>query len=75
MSKNLLEVYGDTIHKIDGTHSAGGIADDYSWQQRYKQLLNVPIQQYYLPSGAEGNRFINLLTKELCGIWARCWNI
>ena len=74
-SKNTLEIYGYIIHWNDCTQLVESIAEHVILQQWYTLLLSVPMMRYHLPSRAIGKRFLNLFTKELGGIWARCWNV
>ena len=38
----LIAVYGDTLHRNDGRHLDGGIADDGVWQRRYDRVVAHP---------------------------------
>ena len=38
----LIGVYGDSIHRNDGRHLDGGIADDKVWQGRYDRVVSHP---------------------------------
>jgi hypothetical protein len=69
----LMKVFGDYIHQNDGTHLDGGIEEDDAWQGQCSQLIALLSQHYDAPSGALGQNFICLLTKELEGICCRKW--
>jgi hypothetical protein len=45
----LIAVYGDTIHRNDGRHLDGGIADDKVWQGRYDRVVSHPHPMYNPP--------------------------
>ena len=68
-------VYGDHVHQNDGTHLNGGIADDPVWQVYWRRLVVLPPQQYTLPKGALGKRFIHGLLMLLGGVISRKWNL
>ena len=61
----LRSVYGDYVHRNDGTHLPGGIADDALWQTRWRQISNLTPRFYDAPKGKAGRRFVILLTEEL----------
>ena len=42
--RKLRAVYGDTIHRSDGRHLDGGIANDTVWQARYDAVVANPHQ-------------------------------
>lgn len=68
------EVYGDHVHQNPGTHLHGGISDDAVWQAYWRRLIPLQPQQYNLPTGAVGRRFIETLTDLLIGVKRRKWN-
>ena len=49
--RKLRAVYGDTIHRNDGRHLDGGIANDEGWQARYDAAVANPHQLYLPPQG------------------------
>jgi hypothetical protein len=72
----LKAVYGDSVHRNDGTHLAGGLdrQTDKLWQSRWTRLVQLTSSQYDVPKGLVGRRFVKLLTLELAGVRARKWN-
>ena len=61
----LRSVYGDYVHRNDGTHLTGGINDDALWQTRWRRISNLTPRFYDAPKGKAGRRFVILLTEEL----------
>ena len=57
----LMSVYGDTIHRNDGRHMDGGVANNSVWQ-------------YNLPKGGLGHRVVSTMAKEFVGVRERRWN-
>eukprot|EP00957_Ditylum_brightwellii_P179093 13643464-Ditylum_brightwellii.AAC.1 len=74
VDKELVEVYGDTVHLNDGAHLDGGVPDDKDWQQRWIQLTAVPSKHYDVPKGPVGRRFIEVYAKLMDGCIERLWN-
>ena len=74
--RKLIEIFGDTIHQNDGTHLHGTVSSavDQMWQRRWLRVTSGPQNLYYLPRGAVGHRFLNLLVKECGGARERKWN-
>ena len=71
----LMGVYGDTIHKNDGTHLDGGIEDNAVWQWRWSRVAAVNLRLWDVPRKcALGKRFVNLLANEFRGARLRKWN-
>ena len=71
----LMRVYGDTIHKNDGTHLDGGIEDNAVWQWRWSRVAAVNLRLWDVPRKcALGKRFVNLLANEFRGARLRKWN-
>ena len=72
--QRLTEVFGDTIHRNDGRHLNGGIADDQCWQTRYDTVV-ANTHTLYLPSqGRIGAAIITQFATELRGVRERKWN-
>eukprot|EP00957_Ditylum_brightwellii_P022079 1665577-Ditylum_brightwellii.AAC.1 len=69
-----MAVYGDTIHRNDGTHLAGGVAEDTKWQQRWQKLARRPQNWYSVLAGPVGMRFVSLYAAEWRGVRGRAWN-
>ena len=67
-------VYGDHIHDNDGTHLDGGVADDGVWQARWRRLVQVHPNNYSVPKGRVGSRFLTRLAAEFRGVRERKWN-
>ena len=61
----LRSVYGNHVHRNDGTHLTGGIYDDALWQTRWRRISNLTLRFYDAPKGKAGQRFVILLTEEL----------
>ena len=72
--RKLREVYGDTIHRSDGRHLDGGIANDNVWQDRYDTVVANPHQLYLPPQGKIGADLVSLMASELRGVRERKWN-
>ena len=72
--RKLRTVYGDTIHRNDGRHLDGGIADDQIWQARYDAVVANPHQLYLPPQGKIGAEVVSLMASELRGVRERKWN-
>jgi hypothetical protein len=75
VDKMMDKVYGDHVHHNDGTHLDGGISNDTSWQDYWKRIIVFPGQNYNLPKGKVGKRFIFTLASILDWMIARKWNI
>ena len=67
-------VYGDTLHRNDGRHMDGGVADDNVWQRRYDRVVSHPHPMYNPPKGGLGHRVVSTLAKEFTGVRERKWN-
>ena len=72
--QKLCLVYGDHIHRNNGTHLTGGIADNALWQTICHRISNLIPMLYDAPNVKAGRRFVTLLTEELRGSRERCWN-
>ena len=70
----LMEVFGDTLHRNDGTHLSGGVADDRQWQARWRRLAGQSASWYAAPAGKVGRRFVSIFAAEMEGVRARRWN-
>ncbi len=70
----LVAVYGDSIHRNDGRHLDGGVANEKVWQRRYDWVVAHPHPMYNLPKGGLGHRVVLTLAKEFGGIRERKWN-
>ena len=70
----LQEVYGDLVHANPGTHFDSRIADNKSWQGRWRDLVVIPSRRYDAPNGKVGRRFVVALVGELRGVQDRVWN-
>jgi len=70
----LIAVYGDTIHRNDGRHLDGGIADDNVWQGRYDRVVSHPHPMYNPPKGGLGQRVVSTMAREFTGVRERKWN-
>jgi hypothetical protein len=71
----LIVVFGDSIHRNDGRHLDGGIADDGVWQGRYNRVVSHPHLMYKPPKGGIGQRVIATLAREFRGVRKRKWNL
>ena len=67
----LIAVYGDTIHRNDGRHLDGGIADDNVWQGRYDRVVSHPHPMYNPPKGGLGQRVVSTMAREFTGVRER----
>eukprot|EP00957_Ditylum_brightwellii_P090776 6912780-Ditylum_brightwellii.AAC.1 len=72
--RKLLTVFGDTVHRNDGTHFTGGVPDNLVWQQRWRRLAGLPTNWYDTLSGKVGRRFVSVLTAKFQGVRERMWN-
>ena len=75
--EKLKAVYGgDTIHRNDGCHLRGGIAEatDAQHQRWMGRVFAQPHPLYHPPRCAIGNRFIAMLARLFEGVRARRWN-
>jgi hypothetical protein len=70
----LINVYGDSIHRNDGRHLDGGVADDDVWQRRYDRVVAAPHPMYNPPKGGLGHRVVSTLAGEFRGVRERKWN-
>jgi hypothetical protein len=70
----LVAVYGDSIHRNDGRHLDGGIADDSVWQRRYDCVVAHPHPMYNLPKGGLGQRVVSRMAREFGGVRKQRWN-
>ena len=63
--RKLISVYGDTLHRNDGSHLHGGIdpVEDRKMQQLHHRVASVKQLLYDLPSGRWANRFLDLQTQ------------
>ena len=67
---------GEYIRNNDGSHLDGGIKNDDVWQQRYKDIIIYPLQQYDLPNNVPiGKTFVLKLADEINGELAKKWNM
>ena len=60
----LISVYRDTIHRNDGRHMDGGVADDIVWQRRYDRVVAHPHPMYNPPKGGLGHWVVLTMAKE-----------
>ena len=58
--RKLMGIYEDTIHRNDGTHLDGGIADDAKFQRLHCRLASVRQDLYEFPDGRWANRFLDM---------------
>ena len=70
----LIRVYGDTIHRNDGRHLTGGIADDSTWQDRFDAVTASPHPLYLPPQGRIGDAVVAAYAAKLRGIRDQSWN-
>ena len=70
----LITVYGNTIHRNDGRHLDGGIANDGVWQRRYDRVVAHPHPMYNPPKGGVGHWVISTMAREFTGVRERKWN-
>ena len=67
---------GEYIRNNDDSCLDGGIKNDNVWQQRYKDIIIYPLQQYDLPNnGSIGKVFVLKLADEINGMLAQKQNI
>ncbi len=69
--RKLRAVYGDTIHRNNGRHLNGGIADDQIWQARYDAVVANPHQLYLPPQGKIRAEVVSLMASKLRGVRGR----
>ena len=67
-------MYGDTVHRNDGRHLHGGVADDEATCALYDRLVAHTHPLYDAPKGRVGSRFVGLLAKELRAVRERHHN-
>ena len=70
----LIAVYGDSIHRNDGRHLDGGVANDDVWQRRYDRVVASPYPMYNSPMGGLGHRVVSTLAGEFRSVRERRWN-
>ncbi len=61
--RQLLGVFGNTIHLNDGTHLDGGIsaAENAKWQRLHHRVTSCSLPLYDLPNGQWAHRFLTTL--------------
>ena len=74
VDRKLRAVYGNTIHRNDGRHLDGGIANDTVWQARYDAVVANPHQLYLPPQGKIEAKVVSLMASKLRGVRERKWN-
>ena len=74
VDQKLPKVFGDTIHRNDGRHLDGGIADNQCWQRRYDTVVANTHTLYLPPQGRIGAAVITQFAAELRGVRERKWN-
>jgi hypothetical protein len=67
-NNQLVAVYGDSIHRNDGRHLDGGVADDSVWQRRYDRVVAHPHPMYNLPKGVLNQWVLLTMAREFGGI-------
>jgi hypothetical protein len=70
----LIAVYGDSIHRNDGRHLDGGVANNSIWQRRYDRVVVHPHPMYNPPKGELGQRVVLMMAREFGGVHKRRWN-
>ncbi len=73
-NNQLIVVFGDSIHRNNGCHLDGGIADNGIWQGWYDRVISHPHLMYYPPKGSIGQRVVVTLVREFRGVCERKWN-
>ena len=68
------KVFGDHLHNNDGSQLIYDTTDDHLWQKYYKSLIPYNPQQFHLPRGAVGSRFLRIVSTLLDGIISRRHN-
>ena len=66
--RKLLIAFGDTVHRNDGRHLDGGIAEDAAVQALYDKLMDHPHGMYSPPKGGVGKRFLKMFAAELAKV-------
>ena len=74
--RQLLGIFGNTIHLNDGTHLNGGIGvnKDTKWQRLYNRVASCSLPLYNLPNGRWAQRFLTTLTDLWVGVIQHHWN-
>ena len=72
--RRLIAVYGDIVHRNDGRHLHGGVADDEAMCALYDRLVAHTRPLYDAPKGKVGARFVGVLAKELRAVRQRTSN-
>jgi hypothetical protein len=74
--RQLLGIFGNTIHLNDGTHLDGGIGatEDAKWQRLYNLVTACSLPLYNLPNSRWAHRFLMTLTDLWIRVIQRCWN-
>ncbi len=70
----LIVVYRDSIHRNDGHHLDGGIADNKVWQGRYDRVVSHPHPMYNPLKGGLSQRVVSTMAREFTGVRERKWN-
>ena len=69
--KRLIGVYGDTVHRNDGRHLHGGIAEDEAMCMLYDRVTSYAHPLYSPPKGAVGRQFLTTFAAELAKVRTR----
>ena len=67
-------VYGDFLHRNNGTYLDEGVLEDAIWQRRWRRMAAKSASWYVKPYGAVGDRFIEILATERQGVFKMIWN-
>ena len=70
----LVHMYGDHVHHNGGHHMDGGTPYDKVWNMRWWLLASQSKSQHRSPQGGVGQRLIQCLMVELCGVRERRCN-
>jgi hypothetical protein len=65
---------GETLHRNDGRHLNGGIADDKYWQGLWDEINPIGHALYYPPQGKVGAMVVEKYAELLDGVIDRRWN-
>ena len=66
-------VYRGNLHRNDGNHIYGGVANDAVWLRRWRHIRHLTTRLYNALTGHIGCRFVKLLIMELKGVRNREW--
>ena len=70
----MVSVYGEPILQDDASQLNGGIEDDKTWQNYWRQLIVYPTKAFDVPNKSTGKRFISNVAGILRDIKSRKCN-